>query len=113
MKRNIPLNILPYPAAVDVKGRLALTITPEGCRPAEAGEPVIGYSNSYDVARGQTVDVVTAGFIGVWSNSRLSPGQMVTLDAQGAVTATTDMTNAIGVAVDPSDANDIAVIIRL
>jgi hypothetical protein len=56
---------------------------------------------------------VTAGFIGVWSNSRLSPGQMVTLDTQGAVTATTDMTNAIGVAVDPSDANDIAVIIRL
>jgi hypothetical protein len=113
MKHNIPLHILPYPAAVDVKGRLALTITPDGCRPADAGEPVIGYSNSYDVLRGQTVDVVTAGFIGVWSNSRLSPGQMVALDAQGAVTATTDTASAIGVAVEPSEANEIAVIIRL
>lgn len=83
MKHNIPLNSLPYTASTAIAGHRFLTIALAGAVLASATTPVVGVSGRLDVNAGETVDIVTAGFIPVEYGETIAQGDRVGAGTDG------------------------------
>ncbi|AXF86406.1 hypothetical protein DTO96_102160 [Ephemeroptericola cinctiostellae] len=83
MKHNIPINILPYVAGVVIISRRFVSIATEGVTHANTHMPIVGVSGRFDVGVGQTVDIVTAGFMPVEYGASIKRGVLVDSNADG------------------------------
>ena len=83
MKHNISINSLPYIAALAVIGHRFITLTATGVTHASATTPVVGVSGRFDVNAGETVEIVTAGFIPVEYGETIAQGDRVGAGADG------------------------------
>lgn len=103
-KHNIRLNILPRVAQAEVIGYRAVTLDPlGGVRHAQAGEYVLGFSDSVTTLVKDTVDVTTAGVVPAFFVSAVKCGDPVGVDSDGMLKVV-GMAAAVGVAGEDADA---------